>query len=267
MARYEHGSVRTPASANGAATLPAGTVKVRYAVPVLPLPTPNDKPVGRTFQSNVPENRFDGLLDTIPAEIPVSQAPVRPEQYEHGFAALDRPERLNAAPGAVAPLWLTARVPRDAKPGGYEGLITISAEGLPPTNVPLRLTVHDWSMPDPKDFRMHNAGYNEPEVVAKLYGVPLWSDRHLEMQGRSQALMAQAGSRQVFVPLCPGAMDNTEGLIRWVKKPDGSYTQDYTALDRFFDMVAKHLGKPFPLRLIVPVAGSRSDTHWGYFLV
>ncbi|NBS93618.1 MAG: hypothetical protein EBT27_07805, partial [Betaproteobacteria bacterium] len=62
-------------------------------------------------------------------------------------------------------------------------------------------------------------------------------------------MTAQAGSRQVFVPLCPGAMDNTEGLIRWVKKPDGSYTQDYTALDRFFDMVAKHLGKPFPLRL------------------
>jgi len=61
--------------------------------------------------------------------------------------------------GAV---WFTVRMPREAKPGVYEGRITIGAEGIAATNVPLRVTVGDWIMPDPKDFRMHNLAYNEP---------------------------------------------------------------------------------------------------------
>jgi hypothetical protein len=130
-------------------------------------------------KSYVAPHRFDGLLDAIPAEIPVSQAPSPPENFR------GRVERKAFIPGAVAPLWFTVRVPREAKPGMYEGRITISAQGLPATNVPLRVSVSEWTLSDPKDFRMHNFALNEPPVVAGLYGVPLWSDRHFELQGRS----------------------------------------------------------------------------------
>ncbi len=219
------------APAQGGASLPSSAIQVRYAGPVV------------TGKSSVPPHRFDGLLETIPTEIQVSQAPAPMENFR------GRLERKSLIPGAVAPLWFTVRVPREAKPGVYEGRVTISAEELSPTNVPLRVSVGEWRMPDPGDFRMHNFAYNDPETVAGLYGVPLWSDRHLEMQGRSQALMVEAGSRQVFANLCPGALANSEGLVRWIKQPDGSYTHDFSVFDKYLDMVAKFVGTPFPLRL------------------
>jgi len=219
------------APAQGGASLPVSAIQVRYAGPVV------------TGKSSVAPHRFDGLLDAIPAEIPVSQAPAPMENFR------GRMERKALMPGAMAPLWFTVRVPQATVPGVYEGCVTISAEGLPLTNVPLRVNVGEWRMPDPQDFRMHNFAYNDPEVVAAQYGVPLWSDRHLELQGRSQALMVEAGSRQVFANLCPGALANSEGLVRWIKHPDGSYTHDFTPFDKYMDMVAKFVGTPFPLRL------------------
>ncbi|MEI6150039.1 MAG: glycoside hydrolase domain-containing protein, partial [bacterium] len=221
----------------GGARLPASAIQVRYAVPVVTgappanASSPAELSGGR---SSVAPHRFDGLLDAIPAEIPVSQAPAAPPETFRG-----RLERKEFMPGAVASLWFTVRVPREAQPGMYEGRVTISAQGLPPTNVPLRVNIGEWTLPDPKDFRTHNFAYNEPEVVAGLNGVPLWSDRHLELQGRSQALMVEAGSRQVFANLCPGALANSEGLVRWIKQPDGSYTHDFTPFDKYLDMVAK----------------------------
>ncbi|MFZ4395007.1 MAG: glycoside hydrolase domain-containing protein [Kiritimatiellia bacterium] len=231
----------------GGATLPAASITVRYALPAAtgagrrynhdPWEVPPSK-------SAVPPHRFDGLFEDIPAEIPVFPVPEVPETFR------GRTERRRLTPGAVAPLWFTVRVPRDAKPGVYEGRITIGAEGLPPTNVSLRVSVGDWIMPDPKEFRMQNLAYNDPEKVAGLYGVPLWSDRHMELQGRSQALMAEVGARQVIVNLCPDALgNNNEGLVRWVKQPDGSYKHDYAAFDKYLDMVASSLGKPSPLQL------------------
>ena len=217
----------------GGAMLPASAIQVRYAVPVV------------SGKSSVAPHRFDGLLETIPAEIPVSQAPAAQMENFRG-----RLERKVMIPSAVAPLWFTVRVPREAKPGIYEGRVTISAQGLPATNVPLRVSVGDWTLSDPKDFRMHNLAYNEPEVVAGLNGVPLWSDRHFELQGRSQALMAEVGSRQFFANLCPSAMPaNAEGLVRWIKQPDGSFKHDFSAFDKYLDMVAKSVSKPFPLLL------------------
>jgi len=238
----------TPASGGptgSGAMLPASVVQVRYAVPVVtgaPPANASDSFKMSGGKSYVAPHRFDGLLDAIPAEIPVSQAPSPTEDFR------GRVERKAFIPGAVAPLWFTVRVPREAKPGMYEGRVTISAQGLPATNVPLRVRVSDWTLSDPKDFRMHNFALNEPPVVAGLYGVPLWSDRHFELQGRSQALMAEAGSRQFCANLCPIGT-GPEGLVRWIKQPDGSFKHDFSAFDKYLDMVAKSVGKPFPLLL------------------
>jgi hypothetical protein len=47
---------------------------------------------------------FDGLENDPPAEVPVDKA----------------------GGGAVQPVWLTVRVPKDAQPGAYSGQLTIS---------------------------------------------------------------------------------------------------------------------------------------------
>ncbi|MEI6564633.1 MAG: glycoside hydrolase domain-containing protein, partial [bacterium] len=224
-------------SEQAGAKLPASAFRVRYAVAVVPgaLPPKHDDDLSRG-KSHLPPHRFDGLLDVIPPEIPVSQAPAPQENY-YGTPV----DRKSLVGGAVAPLWFTVRVPCETKPGEYQGQISIEAEGLPLTNVPLRVSICDWTMTDTKDFRMHNMAYHDDMCVAAHYGIPLWSDKHLEMVGRSHTLMAEAGSRYFRV--------NLENLVRWIKQPDGSFKYDFTLFDKYLDMIAKSVGKPQPLRL------------------
>jgi hypothetical protein len=221
--------------AQGGGNIPASAVRVRYAAPAT-----EDK-------SWVASYRFDGLLDAIPEEIPVSKASPPKETF------YDRPvDRQSLAAGAVAPLWFTVRVPKTAKPGVYEGSVTVTAEGLKPTVVPLRVSVGDWTVPDPQDFCVQNFLYLSEDAMARHYEVPLWSDKHLTQLGQALALMAEANSRQVFANLAVdfhGTGANAESLVRWIKQPDGRYQHDFTVFDKYMDTVAKSIGKPNNLRL------------------
>lgn len=101
----------------GGAKLAASAVQVRYAVAVVPGEMLTTEQAGEMVmaqfrhrhtsivfsqgKSHLPLDRFDGLLETLPAEIPVSRAPVR----------------KSLTGGAVAPLWFTVRVPKNAKAG------------------------------------------------------------------------------------------------------------------------------------------------------
>ncbi|MDA1087575.1 MAG: DUF6067 family protein [Verrucomicrobia bacterium] len=213
----------------GGAKLPASAIQIRYAVAVVPGALPSNRDADPSGEkSHLPADRFDGLLDVIPGEIPVSQAPALAD-------------RKSLVAGAVAPLWFTVRVPKEAKAGVYQGQIAIEAEGLPRTNVPLRVSICDWAMTDTKDFRMRNMAYHDDVCVAAHYKVPLWSDKHLEMVGRSHTLMSEAGSRHFNVGL--------EGFVRWIKQPDGRFKYDFTLFDKYLDMIAKSVGKPQPLRV------------------
>lgn len=49
--------------------------------------------------------------------------------------------RLDVAQGRLQPLWMGLDIPVDAKPGVYRGTLTISANGAPPREVPLAITV------------------------------------------------------------------------------------------------------------------------------
>lgn len=49
--------------------------------------------------------------------------------------------RLDVAQGRVQPLWMGLDIPADAKPGTYRGTLTITADGAPPREVPLAITV------------------------------------------------------------------------------------------------------------------------------
>ncbi|MFH1024872.1 MAG: glycoside hydrolase domain-containing protein [Planctomycetota bacterium] len=231
------------AATDGGGKIPGSAVRVRCAAPGMAIP----------YSPWTPPHRFDGLFDAIPAEIPVIKTAPPHENYLR--QPLSRP---GITSGALAPLWLTVRVPRDAKPGTYMGTVSVSADGLKPTTVPLRVTVADWSIPDPKDLRILNFAYLSEDAVAKHYGVPLWSDKHLELVSRSMALMAEVNSRQVIVNMAinfyggnKGGADcsNEESMVRWIKQPDGSYTYDFAIFDKYLDMVAKTIGKPSLLRV------------------
>ena len=143
-------------------------------------------------------------------------------------------------------MWVTVRVPEDAAPGDYTGTLTIQTEDYDPVAVPLKLKVYDYRMRDPKDFRLHHNVYQSFDSVALYYKVPLWSDKHFELMAKSLEVLREMGCRVCMLTLCVRAsnVNNTESMVRWVKQPDGTFTYDFTNVEKYLDLYAKVVGKP-----------------------
>lgn len=174
---------------------------------------------------------FDGLTEQPPREIPVYPA------------SGDAPHQQGGA--AVQPVLITVHVPRDVTPGNYVGQITISAEGSDSVAVPVNLSVADWTLPEPQRFRTYVGIYQSPASLALQYDVDTWSDEHWRLMERSFALLAQVGNKLVNVPLSNRTqLGNDEGMVYWLRRPDGTFDYDFSVLDRYLDLVQKHLGVP-----------------------
>jgi hypothetical protein len=150
---------------------------------------------------------------------------------------------LHAA--SILPVWVTVRVPRDAKPGDYTGKVTVAAAGLDkPVDVPVSLHVSDWTLPDSKDFTTHVSIVQSPDSVALQYNVPMWSEEHWKLLDRTFALLAEVGTKEVYIPLIRRThFGNEHGMVRWIRQPDGTYTHDFKLVERYLDVATKHLGK------------------------
>jgi predicted nucleotidyltransferase len=77
--------------------------------------------------------------------------------------------------------------------------------------------------------------------VALYYKVPLWSDRHFELMGKSLKAFQEVGNKLCIVNLTVDSrsLGNTESMVRWVKKPDGTFDHDFTIAEKYLDLVAK----------------------------
>ncbi len=188
---------------------------------------------------------------TIPAERVAVRYAVPWEAARGAPSGLD--VLLEAPPAAVEPVrgralagvWVTVDVPKDAAPGRYRGTLTVGAGGLDRRAVPVELTVADYRLPDPQDFRTWIEIIQSPDTLALEYDLPLWSDRHWAMIAKSFRLMRPTGSRVVYVPLIRDTnQGHGESMVRWIRHADGSLEPDYTIMDRYLDLAGEHLGKP-----------------------
>ena len=147
--------------------------------------------------------------------------------------------------GAVQPVWLAVRVPKDAAPGEYKGTLAVSVAGGKLADVPVALHVSDWTVPDPGQFRTFVGMYESPTSVAAQYKVEEWTDKHWELLEKSMQLLGQLGTQMVDVPVVDEAKPgNLEGMVRWVKKADGTFDYDFSIVERYLKLVKKHVGVP-----------------------
>jgi len=193
----------------GGGTIPPERIEVRYA-----------RADGKAYAK---ATWFDGLQRPAPPEVPVT----------------------TEAAGAIQPLWVTVSVPREAVAGAYTGTLTISADGLPQVAVPIHLDVADWALPDPVHFRTHASIYQSPTSLALQAKVPEWSERHWSLMEKSLALLGQVGNKLVNITVVDQTQfGNDEGMVYWIRRPDGTFTYDFAVLDRYLELVKKHLGTP-----------------------
>jgi hypothetical protein len=199
----------TALSGEGGA-LPAQNVQLRYAV--------GWEGFGRTL-----EGRADILLEAPPAQV----------------------NSLGTRGHVYAPVWITVKVPKDAKAGAYSGEITVEAQGISPTKVPVKVDVQNWTLPDPQDYRTWTDFIQSPDTLALEYKTPLWSDKNWEHIARSFRLLSDTGCRTVYVPLmCRTNFGNEQTMVRWIPKGGGKYDYDFTVFDKYMDSATKNMGKP-----------------------
>ena len=224
--------------------IPVSALYVRYAAPGGAEYGVYDTTYGRGAPPARGEPALAGalsvLLDAAPAEYARAPAPAAPARSGAAPALDDIPPA-----GAVAPIWVTANVPAGTKAGDYEGKLSISCEGQKPVDVPIKVTVAGWTLPDPGKYKTWVEIMESPDTLQLEYGVPAWSEKHFDLIARSFRLMRAVGSGVLYLPLiCGTDYGNEESIVRWVKKGEKEYDFDFTALDKYLDVAEKNLGKP-----------------------
>ena len=141
---------------------------------------------------------------------------------------------------ADLPVWVTVKVPKDAKAGAYAGRVTVQG-----VDVPLNLDVQDWTLPDPQDYRTFTDFVESPDSLAVEYNIPLWSEQHWKMIDRSFQLLSNCGGCTLYIPLiCRSNFGNEQSMVRWIPKDGNKYDYDFTVMDRYLDSAVKNMGKP-----------------------
>ena len=202
-----------------AGTIPASAVTVGY-------PQPADG-----FHANNTKGGGWMMFDTLEPSAPTEVARIR-WSYGRTFPPMQ-------------PVWLTVRVPRNARAGLYRGTVTVNAEGVKPVTTSLEMEViGDWVLPDPKDFITYVGFLECPDAVAAHYNVPLWSDEHWQHLDKVFEVLGQVGTKDLFVPLVARThLGNPYSMVRWIRQPDGTYRCDTSIAERYIDTAIKHLGK------------------------
>ena len=120
--------------------------------------------------------------------------------------------------------------------------------------IALDLTVHPFALPEKRDFRFHLDIWQHNCAVARAHGVAPWSDAHFALLDKYVAALAALGQKCVTVVAsdCPwsGQWCHYErradadlyeySCIAVTREEDGSFTYDFTAMQRYIDLCAAH---------------------------
>lgn len=149
------------------------------------------------------------------------------------------------APFIKVPVWFMVQIPPNTRPGVYEGSVRIAAEKQKTATVPLRVEVlGGWGVPASKDFRTFVAYDQSPETLALSYRVPLWSEPHWKLVEESLRLLGQLGNKEVLVTFTPKTfVGNEHAMLRFIKGKDGKLKADFSIVDRYIGLAAKHMGR------------------------
>ena len=150
-------------------------------------------------------------------------------------------------------VWLSLNIPAGPYGGVYRGSVSVSASGVAPVTVPVKVEVYGFRLPEKRDLSTLSALEFSPWAVAKQYGCPLWSDEHYKLMEPGLKLLSRVGNGFMFVPVLSWTEfgNRDDSPIRWRRKSDGSLGWDYSRLDRLLDTVAANMGPPRAIVFVV----------------
>jgi hypothetical protein len=203
--------------------MPASQVQVRFATGWLKSGWNVQPKAGSTFDVLNKDARIDEV------------APITKADKYHTWVKTGR---------SYLPVWITATVPAGASEGEYFGKLTVRV-GQASRDIGIALTVYGYTLPDPKEYRTWIETIQSPDTLALEYNVPLWSDKHWELIGKSLRYGAMLGNKTVYFPLfCESNFGNAESAVRWVRQGENQYKHDFSIVEHYLDLQTKVQGKP-----------------------
>ena len=140
------------------------------------------------------------------------------------------------------PVWVSIQVPQDIKPGIYQGQLQPESPGHKFPALDIELEVCHRTLPQPKDWAFHLDLWQHPFAVARYHNLPLWSKEHFEAMRPVMQLLADAGQKVITTTLMHApwggqTYDKFESMVMRIKRPDGSWSFDYTVFDNWVEFM------------------------------
>ena len=155
---------------------------------------------------------------------------------------LDTLDRYDIPARTTRPVWVTIDIPADATAGVYQSKVVVSHQGFGRIVLPFELKVIDQVVDEPSQWQYHLDLWQHPAAVARMHGVPCWSDEHFELMRKEFAPLVAAGQKVITATLNRDpwryqCFDDYEPMIIWTLNADSSWSYDYTLFDRWVEFM------------------------------
>ncbi|MCL4640366.1 MULTISPECIES: DUF4091 domain-containing protein [Olivibacter] len=164
----------------------------------------------------------------------------KPEDFASSLSPdmLDNLNSFDLEAKKVRPVWVTLRIPEDAKPGYYTAKVQVKAAEVPTQELNLSLHVIDKLLPKPSEWTYHLDQWQHPSAVARVEGLEMWSEEHFKALKPQMQMLADVGQKVITATLNKDpwnvqTFDPYADMIIWTKQKDGSWKYDYSVFDKW----------------------------------
>ena len=139
-------------------------------------------------------------------------------------------------------VWFTIQVPSGTIPGTYSGKVSLKNNKGIIKEMPLQLSISNYSLPDSKDWAFHLDLWQNPYAVARTESVEVWSPEHFDAMKPLYERLADAGQKCITATITPKAwggqtLDPFGSMVKRVLLEDGSWEFDYQIFDQWVDFM------------------------------
>jgi hypothetical protein len=151
---------------------------------------------------------------------------------------LDTAPELDLPAGGFRPVWLTITIPKNTKPGLYNGTLAATARGGNTLTFPLEITVLPATLPDPENWSFFLDLWQHPWASARYHRVAPFSPEHYNLMEPLYKELAGAGQKVITTtitgrPWNQQTYDAYQSMVARTLNPDKTWTFDYTLFDHY----------------------------------
>lgn len=206
--------------------------------------------------------------------------PTRPLPEETAGNRSESSDILDQSGGSVdipwnsmQPVWVEYSIPKDAKAGVYQGVISATAKDIDePLVFTYTVEVQNETLPEEETFgeTFDIELWQYPYSSAEYYGVEPFSDAHLEILKPIMLKYKEIGGHAITTTISEDAWNGQTysandihypSMVTWTKEADGSFSYDYSDFDRWVAFCRElGIGDKIVLYSIAP--WHNSFTYW-----